>query len=356
MADTLSPEHAASHAGDPAAADPFAFSVIAGDTVRDIVAASFPELVDIVRDAYLAHALGVAHNPPSHFLRFADRPRDRIIALPADLGPDVGLAGIKWIASWPENVERAMPRASALLVLNRRDTGYPLCVMEASTISAARTAASAALGLRELGAGRLPAHPRIGVIGCGVIARYIVDMILAQGVQPAVVAAFDLNPDDARRLLDHVGRIAAPAPSSSVEALVRDSDVVVFATTAPRPHVADPRWFAHAPVVLNISLRDLAPDIILAADNVVDDVDHCLQADTSPHLAEQLVGHRRFITGTIAGAIQGAFRVNPARPVIYSPFGMGILDLAVGQHVHAAARRAGRVVDIPGFFAERSRW
>ncbi|WP_080410074.1 2,3-diaminopropionate biosynthesis protein SbnB [Burkholderia ubonensis] len=356
MADTFSLDRASTPAGDAAGTDPFAFSIVAGDTVRDLIAASFPAVVDIVRDAYLAQADGIAHNPPSHFLRFADRPRDRIIALPADLGAEAGLAGIKWIASWPENVERAIPRASALLVLNRRDTGYPLCVMEASIISAARTAASAVLGLQRLGAGRLPPHPRIGVVGCGVIARYIVDMILAQGITPASIAAYDLSIDDAQRLLDHVGPHAAPEPASSVERLVRSSDVVVFATTAARPHVLEPGWFAHAPVVLNISLRDLAPDVILAADNVLDDIDHCLQADTSPHLAEQQVGHRRFVTGTIAEAIRGTLRFDPARPVIYSPFGMGVLDLAVGHHVYAAARRAGRVVDVPGFFAERARW
>jgi ornithine cyclodeaminase/alanine dehydrogenase-like protein (mu-crystallin family) len=96
--------------------------------------------------------------------------------------------------------------------------------------------------------------------------------------------------------------------------------------------------------------------VILAADNVVDDVDHCLQADTSPHLAEQQSGHRRFITGTIADAVRGKLRFNAERPVVYSPFGMGILDLAVGRFVDGEARRSGRIIQIPNFFAEKTRW
>ena len=335
-----------------APADPFAFDIIPGDAVREILDASFPDLVEVARDAYLAHARGDAANPPSHFLRFADRPADRIIALPADLGAGAGIAGIKWISSWPENVGRGIPRASALLVLNRRDNGYPFCVMEGAAISAARTAASAVLGLEQLGQNRLPPRPRIGFVGCGPIARAIADMMIARGTIPARIQAFDRNPDDAQRLLPH----GATAPAPSLEALVRENDVVVFATTAGTPHLSDAAWFAHAPLVLHISLRDIAPAIILGADNVVDDVDHCLQAQTSVHLAEQESGRRDFIRGTIADAVAGALAFDPARTLIYSPFGMGILDLAVGRHVHAVAQRTGRAIPVPGFFGERTRW
>jgi ornithine cyclodeaminase len=336
--------------------DSFDFSVISGDSVREIVAEGYAELVEVVRDAYLGHADGLHHNPPSHFLRFDDRPLDRIIALPADLGQAKGIAGIKWIASWPENVERGIPRASAVLVLNRRDTGYPFCVMEASIISAARTAASAVLALEQLGTGRVPVRPRVGIVGCGLIARYIVDMMRARAIFPGLIQAFDLSPDDAVRLLAHAGPAAAAAPAESLEAMVRTSDVVVFATTASKPHVHDPGWFGHCPLILNISLRDLDPGIVLSADNVVDDIDHCLQAQTSVHLAEQRRGSRDFITGTIAQAVRETLSFDPGRPLIFSPFGMGILDLAVGSFVYRRAARTGARTAIPGFFGERRRW
>ena len=83
----------------------------------------------------------------------------------------------------------------------------------------------------------------------------------------------------------------------SAEALIRSSDLVVFATVAAEPHVGEVSWFAHNPVVLHVSLRDLAPEILLASTNVVDDVEHCLKADTSPHLVEQLTGSRDFLAG-----------------------------------------------------------
>jgi ornithine cyclodeaminase/alanine dehydrogenase-like protein (mu-crystallin family) len=85
--------------------------------------------------------------------------------------------GLKWIrsdqiSSFPENVAAGTPRASAVLILNDQDTGYPFACLEGSIISATRAAASPALAARALSAGR--SRPtRVGFFGVGLIARYI---------------------------------------------------------------------------------------------------------------------------------------------------------------------------------------
>src|SRR4029078_2966007 len=120
----------------------------------------------------------------------------------------------------------------------------------------------------------------------------------------------------------------------SAEQLIRSSDMVVFATIAGPPHVNDPRWFDHNPLVLHVSLRDLAPEIILASTNFVDDVEHCLKANTSPHLAEQRTGNRDLLQGTLGAVMAGRASFAADRPLIFSPFGLGVLDLAVGKYVY----------------------
>ena len=136
---------------------------------------------------------------------------------------------------------------------------------------------------------------------------------------------------------------------------MRTCDLIVFATVASTPHIADPTLFEHNPLVLHISLRDLAPEILLRSQNVVDDVEHVMKANTSPHLAEQQTGHRSFVTGTLAEIMTGRRSVDRSRPIIFSPFGMGILDLAVGNWVYQQAVATGEDLRLSNFFYETVR-
>jgi ornithine cyclodeaminase len=119
--------------------------------------------------------------------------------------------------------------------------------------------------------------------------------------------------------------------------------------------VADASWFDHNPVVLHVSLRDLAPEVLLASTNIVDDVEHCLKADTSPHLTERLTGGRDFLHGTLNDVMAGRVKVPADRPVIFSPFGLGVLDLAVGRYVYDSLAACGRLVVVDDFFHELRR-
>jgi ornithine cyclodeaminase len=138
--------------------------------------------------------------------------------------------------------------------------------------------------------------------------------------------------------------------------LIRSSDLVVFATVAGQPHVSDLSWFEHNPLVLHVSLRDLAPAIVLASTNIVDDVEHCLKANTSPHLAEQLTGNRDFVHGTLDDVMAGRVILPADRPLVFSPFGLGVLDLAVGKYVYDQLTRAGELDVVDDFFHELRRY
>src|SRR5512146_2802012 len=334
------------------------FAVISGAQVQHVLQGREKEIVTLVEATYRLHGAGDSVNPPSYFLRFPDRPSARIIALPASIGGTIRVDGLKWISSFPENVPAGIPRASGALILNDHDTGYPFACLEASIISATRTAALAACAADWLSRGRgRPA--RAGFFGTGLIARYIHAFLAAAGWTFDEIGVHDVSAGSAggfRCYLEQAGAAGRITVHDRPEQLIRSSDLVIFATIAGQPHVKDLAWFGHHPLVLHVSLRDLAPEILLASANVVDDVEHCLKASTSPHLAEQLTGSRDFLDGTLDDVMAGRVTVPADRTVIFSPFGLGVLDLAVGKYVYDQVARAGELQVIEEFFHELRRY
>ncbi|MGH3939069.1 MAG: 2,3-diaminopropionate biosynthesis protein SbnB [Pseudonocardiaceae bacterium] len=333
------------------------FAVISGAQVARALAGCEKQIVELVEATYRLHSAGKSVNPPSYFLRFPDRPTARIIALPASIGGPIRVDGLKWISSFPQNVAAGIPRASAVLILNDHDTGYPFACLESSIISATRTAALATSAANWLSsAQRRPT--RIGFVGTGLIARYIHTYLAGTGWSFDEIGVHDLSPDSMAGFsvyLKHSGAAGRITVHERAEQLIRSSDVLVFATVAAAPHVSELSWFEHHPLVLHVSLRDLTPEIVLASTNVVDDIEHCLKANTSLHLAEQLRGNRNFLHATLDDVMAGRVRVPTDRPLVFSPFGLGVLDLAVGKYVYDKVAHSGGLHVVDDFFHDLHR-
>jgi N-[(2S)-2-amino-2-carboxyethyl]-L-glutamate dehydrogenase len=325
--------------------------VLTGDDVQTLLQEREAEIVQAVREAYLAHARGASALPHSTFLRFPGQPRDRIIALPAYLEP-IRTSGIKWISSFPGNTERGIERASALIALNCVDTGRVTAILEGAVISAKRTAASAALAAAHLAA----APPSsIAFVGGGVISAEVLRFAVAVCPSLRQAVVYDVDGERAEKFVERAQKIA-PRVSMTVAAAaddaLTDGDVVCFATTALAPHVSSLGGCRPGATILHLSLRDLSPECVLACDNVVDDVEHVCRAGTSVHLAAEQVGNRAFIRCTLADVLDGR---QPPRaeasqaPTVFSPFGLGVLDLAVARVACDHAARVGRGVVLDSF-------
>src|SRR5437879_11666164 len=329
-------------------------AILSGSEGLALLAGRELDLIQAVRIAYETHGDGDSSLPHSTFLRFPGQPLDRIIALPAYLGGECGIAGIKWVSSFPENLHLGVDRASAVLILNSTQTGRPEAVLEGSVISAKRTAASAALAAQCLLSGKKVG--RVGMIGCGLINFEIARFLLAVFPEVETFVLFDQDEARAKQFeskcqstFDQVGLEIA----TDVKTVLRSSPLISIATTALAPHICELRECPRGSAILHISLRDLTPDVILSCDNVVDDIDHVCRAQTSVHLAEQLVGHRDFIRCTLPDILRGrALARNGSEAFsVFSPFGLGVLDLAVGKLVRDLALQQGMETVIDSFLA-----
>lgn len=325
--------------------------ILRGHEVGLLLKAQESALIDIVERAYKAHAQGASSLPHSTFVHFPGGESNRIIALPAYLGSEFAAAGVKWVSSFPGNLGLGMERASAVMVLSSSITGRPEAILEASIISAKRTAASAALAARYLHGDR---PGPVGVIGAGLINFEIVKSLLAARPETRTFVVYDIDAGRAaqfkNKCLDQFERVEV-CVEKEFDAVLRRCPLISFATTASEPYVSDLSACPPDATILHVSLRDLSPEVILASDNVADDIGHVCRANTSLHLTEQLVGHREFIRCTLADILQGdaPARRKAGGRVIFSPFGLGVLDLAVGKHVYDLALGRGMGTSIEEF-------
>jgi len=326
--------------------------VLKGEEVVSLLKGRELEIMNVAQSAYETHGRGESSLPHSLFLRFPHNQENRIIALPAYLEHEGGIAGIKWVSSFPANLEKGLDRASAVVLLNSTQTGRPEVLIEGSAISAKRTAASAALSAKYLRNGEKVSS--VGIIGCGLINFEITRFLKALYQELQNLIVFDIDVSRAQQFkkkcqsLD--GEMEVEIADAAGTVLGRTS-LVSFATTAIEPHIDDLSMCAPGSTILHISLRDLTPEVILACDNVVDDIDHVCRAQTSIHLAEQLVGNRDFIRCPLADVLNGtAPEKRDAESItVFSPFGMGILDIALGKHVADLGRQQGMGVNIGSF-------
>jgi len=313
--------------------------ILKGEDVLSLLSNRTAAIIEAVKSAYEHHTLGNSSLPHSTFLRFPGADRNRIIALPAYLGGDYEGAGVKWVASFPENVKHGMDRASTVIVLNSVATGRPEAIIEGSLINAKRTAASAALAARYLHDTDVD---RIAILGCGPIGFEIQRFLIS--VFPQIRTSYVCDTDPARAETFKAKSEAAfegltVTPAPNIRSLLKSSSLIVLATTAGTPHIFDLDGIGERSTILNISLRDLSPEIILGSDNIVDDPDHVCREKTSLHLAEQIAGNRDFIRGALAEVTLG--RIPPRRDrrgtVVFSPFGLGVLDIAVSRLLYRLA-------------------
>ncbi len=154
-------------------------------------------------------------------------PDSFIHAMPANIR-DLRATGLKWISGYPENQARGLPYINGLLIMNDPDTGIPTSVMDATWITAVRTAAASPVSARYLAR---PDSRTMGILGCGVQGEAHVDALRCVLGSLEEVRAYDPDPARAEALASGakarhgLRAVVVETPGAAV----RGSDVIVTA-------------------------------------------------------------------------------------------------------------------------------
>jgi ornithine cyclodeaminase len=254
-----------------------------------------------------------------------------------------GAMAVKLVSVVPGNAARQLPVTNGLLVLADAGTGLPLAIMDAAAVTAMRTGAVGALGLKYTS----PAGAAsMGVVGAGVQGAW--QAISACAVRPirtvfAVRRAADGFERFRATLAAHAPGVTVVACASAAELLSR-TDVIVTATTCAEPVLPDdPALLAGRHFIAIGSyerpMRELPDGVFRLSGHLVLDSEFARhEVGEAVHPVAQGI-LRDADVFTIGELVTGSRTLDVAGTTAYKSAGMALYDLYVAQALYAAARR-----------------
>jgi ornithine cyclodeaminase len=200
-------------------------------------ALSYPALVDTLAAAFAKGAIA----PPRHHhaITLDGRPEATLLIMPAWEAREPGspcagrYLGLKAVTVYPDNAAaRGQPAVLGSYILMSAETGATLAVMDATRLTAWRTAAASALASRHLSR---PDAARLLMVGAGALAPFLVRAHAS--VRPIrEVAVWNRARPGAERVVAELARHGiAASVADDLAAVAAEADIVSTATLSSEP-------------------------------------------------------------------------------------------------------------------------
>ncbi len=305
------------------------------------------ECIPVMEKAMAALAKGQVHNP----LRMVVRPPEAVGLMglmPSYIGGDDAAYGLKAVCVFPQNSAQGKDAHQGSVMLFSAETGELLALMNASAITAIRTAAVSGVATKLLAreeAGDL------AILGTGIQAHsHLAAMAATRPIRRCRVASRDFA--HAQKFAAEMKtRFAFPIePVETAEAAIRGADLIVTATTAREP-IVKREWIsagAHLNVVGSSipTTREVDGATMAAASLFVDRRESTLhEAGDYLFAAQEGAIGPEHIKAELGELVLGTKVGRVARDEItlFKSLGLAVEDLAAAQWVYkqAVAQKAG---------------
>jgi alanine dehydrogenase len=302
------------------------------------------ECIDVMARAFAELARGEAAMPQRQIVWLAEK-RGALGLMPAHL-TSLAALGVKAVTFFPENEHTELDSHQGAVLLFEAGRGRLLAVIDATSVTAIRTAAVSGLATRLLAredAGDL------AIVGSGVQARaHLEAMLIVRRIRSVRVAS--LSMDRAQAFADRQGKkhgveIAACA---TVREAVAGADIVCTVTSSREP-VLRGEWLspgAHVNAVGSsvATNRELDTEAVRRCRVFVDRREAALAeaGDILIPKAEGAIGDDH-IAGDLGAVLIGQTpgRRGPEEITLFKSVGLAIEDVAAAHHIHARARGSG---------------
>lgn len=277
--------------------------------------------------------------PIKPYLKFKNT-ENRIIAMPAYVGGDINLAGVKWIASFPRNIDAGKQRADCTVILNDTNTGETLGIIHSPMISMIRTAGVSGLMIEYYKKIR-PLHGiTLGIIGAGPVGKYHYLMckeILKQNIERILV--YDISRPRAEKFQAEAGDIILAGDWKEV---YEQADILITATVSKSPYINEKPQ--KKMLALNVSLRDFQQSAVDLKETavIVDHWDEVCRENTDIENLHKAGRLNQENTSSIVDVVCGGSLEHMAekKMIFFNPMGMAVFDVAIGgYYLHMAEKK-----------------
>jgi ornithine cyclodeaminase/alanine dehydrogenase len=257
------------------------------------------------------------------------------------------LAGVKWIAGFPDNAAAGLPALHALVVVNDPRTGVPIAILDGGPITAERTAAVSGTSIARWAPRTQGRATRAAIVGAGVQGRAHLPVLghLLPGVEVAIHDRDRARAEALAAAASAIPGIAAARAVTDARRAVEDADVAVTCVSfGPVRQVMTRDWFA--------------PDALIVAVDYATSVAAEVARDAALFLVDE---EGQFRANRDAGLFDGypdpmavlgsAIRDATPRPsagrVVVTHLGVGLADLVFAEAILAAAAERGLGLILP---------
>ena len=299
------------------------------------------DCIELMSEALAALTRGEVYQPLRTIIRPPEA-RGLLGLMPAYRHGEFGAFGMKAICVFPGNPAIGKDAHQGMVMLFSQETGEAQAIMNASRITATRTAAVSAVATRLLAR---PGAEQLGIIGAGVQARtHLEALALVRSIKRARITC--PTRAHAERVVEEMqDRVPFPIQVvNSNEEAVREADIIVTATSAHEP-VIKRSWIAdgahinaigtHSPQSREIDSETMGAARIFAdrRESVLNEAgDYLLAAKDGAVTPESIVAE---IGELIIKAKRG--RTSPAEITLFKSLGLAIEDVVCAEYLYRKA-------------------
>jgi ornithine cyclodeaminase len=311
------------------------------------------ECIDVMSDALAALARGEAMVPLRQIMWLPEK-AGALGMMPGYIG-SFNAVGLKVITVFPGNHGTRHDSHQGAVLLFEATHGQLLSIMDATTITAIRTAAVSGVATRLLA--RDDAEG-LAILGSGVQAgTHLAAMLHSRAIRR--VSIWSRNAEHARRFAERESeRHGIPiSPARNVQEAVEGSDIICTTTSAPAP-ILKGEWISPGTHINAVGssvpfARELDASLVKMARLFVDRRESLLNEAGDFLLAkEEGVVDDSHIAGEIGDLIIGriAGRRTSGEITLFKSLGLGIEDIAAANHIYGKAiqSNAGTAVELGG--------